>query len=110
MPRNCFRNGVPNRLELHVFVDISEDAFGAVSCWRSINADEKIEVSFVAAKTRCAPLKTMSIPRLELQVAVLGTRLMNTIVKEHSMKVFRIICWSDSKTVINWNCSESRKY
>ena len=92
MPRNYFRNGFPNHLELHVFVEASMDAYGALSYWRSINFDEKIEVSFVVAKTRCAPLKTMSIPRLELQAAVLGTRLMNTIVKEHSTKVFRIIC------------------
>ena len=83
----CFEiilESVPNRLELHFFVDVSEDAFGVVSYWRSINADEEIEVSIVAAKTRCAPIKTMSIPKLELQAAVLGTQLMNTIVKENS--------------------------
>ena len=66
VPRNYFGNGVPNRLELYVFIDASKDAFGGVSYWRSINSDEKIEVSFVAAKTRCAPLKTMSIPRLKV--------------------------------------------
>ncbi|XP_065365548.1 uncharacterized protein LOC135958579 [Calliphora vicina] len=101
---------VPSRLELHVFVDASEDAFGAVSYWRSINADNKIEVTFVAAKTICAPLKVMSIPRLELQAAVLGTRLMGTILKEHSIKVSRIVCWSDSTTVVSWIGSESRRY
>ncbi|XP_037825055.1 uncharacterized protein LOC119613182 [Lucilia sericata] len=110
VPRCYFGNGVPYRLELHVFVDASEDAFGAVSYWRSINAHNKIEVSLVAAKSRCAPLKIMSIPRLELQAAVLGTRLMVTILKEHSVKVSRIICWSDSTTVINWIGSESRRY
>ncbi|XP_046809839.1 uncharacterized protein LOC124420563 [Lucilia cuprina] len=110
VPRCYFGNGVPYRLELHVFVDASEDAFGAMSYWRSINAHNKIEVSLVAAKSRCAPLKIMSIPRLELQAAVLGTRLLVTILKEHSVKVSRIICWSDSTTVINWIGSESRRY
>ncbi|XP_065361998.1 uncharacterized protein LOC135955572 [Calliphora vicina] len=110
VPRFYFRNGFPSRLELHVFVDASEDAFGAVSYWRSINADNKIEVTFVAAKTRCAPLKAMSIPRLELQAAVLGTRLMGTILKEHSIKVSKIVCWSDSTTVVSWIGSESRRY
>ena len=110
VPRYYFEKGVPYCLELHVFVDASEDAFGAVSYWRSINADGKIGVSFVAGKTRYAPLKMVSIPRLELQAAVLGTRLMATILKEHSIKVSRTICWSDSTMVINWIGSESRRY
>ncbi|XP_046803770.1 uncharacterized protein LOC124419201 [Lucilia cuprina] len=108
--RRCyFGNGVPYRLELHVFVHASEDAFGAVSYWRSLNAHNKIKVSLVAAKSRCAALKIVSIPRLELQAAILGTRLMVTILKEHSVKISRIICWSDSTTVINWIGSESRR-
>lgn len=110
VPRFYFGNGLPDVLELHVFVDASEDAFGAVSYWRYITADEKIGVSFVSAKSKCAPMKTMTIPRLELQAAVLGTRLMCTILHEHSMKVARCIFWSDSTTVINWIGSESRRY
>lgn len=110
IPRCYFKMGPPHILELHVFVDASEDAFGAVAYWRSVVADGGIEVSFVAAKTKCAPLKMMSIPRLELQAAVMGTRLLDTILKEHSSKVRRFICWSDSTTVINWIGSENRRY
>uniref|UniRef100_A0A1I8NKI2 Uncharacterized protein n=1 Tax=Musca domestica TaxID=7370 RepID=A0A1I8NKI2_MUSDO len=54
--------------------------------------------------------KSMTIPRLELQAAVLGTRLLCTIEKEHSVKVSRRICWSDSSTVINWINSDNRRY
>ena len=52
----------------------------------------------------------MTILRLELQAAVLGTRLMDTIMKERKLKVFRRTCWSDSTTVISWIDSESRRY
>lgn len=110
VPRYYFKNEPPCSLELHTFVDASEDAFGAVSYWRWSESNDTFGVSFIAAKTKCAPLKTMTIPRLELQAAVLGTRLMCTILKEHSLNVARRILWSDSTTVISWICSESRRY
>ncbi|XP_065368851.1 uncharacterized protein LOC135961283 [Calliphora vicina] len=110
VPRFYFGNGLPLELELHVFVDASEDAFGAVGYWRYTTSDGQIGVSFISAKSKCAPLKCMTIPRLELQAAVLGTRLMDTIMKEHELKVSRRICWSDSTTVISWIGSESRRY
>ncbi|XP_073838192.1 uncharacterized protein [Musca autumnalis] len=110
VPRHYFGIGLPETVELHIFVDASEDAFGAVSYWRSIKSDGEIEVSFITSKTKCAPLKSMTIPRLELQAAVLGTRLLCTIEKEHSVKVSQRICWSDSSTVINWINSDNRRY
>ena len=72
---------LPETLELHMFVDASQDAFGAIAYWRSIGSDGRIDVSLIASKTKCAPTKIMSIPRLELQAAVLGTRLLCTILK-----------------------------
>ncbi|XP_075168827.1 uncharacterized protein LOC142240968 [Haematobia irritans] len=110
IPRCYFKTNTPLQLELHVFVDASENAFGAVSYWRSISADRNISVSFVAAKTKCAPLKVMAIPRLELQAAVMGTRLLDTIMQEHALKVCRFVCWSDSTTVLSWIGSSNRRY
>ncbi|XP_043063218.1 uncharacterized protein LOC122319690 [Drosophila yakuba] len=52
----------------------------------------------------------MSIPRLELQVAVLGTRLMNTIKEEHSVVISDLVLWMDSKTVLRWIGSTHRRY
>ncbi|KAL7737020.1 hypothetical protein ACLKA6_008873 [Drosophila palustris] len=71
-------------IELHVFVDASEQAFAAVAYWRIVVGND-VETSFVAGKTRCAPLKLLSVPRLELQAAVLGTRLRTSILESHDI-------------------------
>lgn len=88
-------------IELHTMVDSSEVAFCAVSYLRIVSSDHT-ELAFVAGKTKCAPLKELSVPRLELQAAVLGCRLMNTIRESHRFVVDRCFLWSDSMTVLYW--------
>ncbi|XP_067636748.1 uncharacterized protein [Eurosta solidaginis] len=110
IPRCYFRNGSPAQLQLHVFVDASENAFAAVAYWRATNCHGDVEISFICAKSKCAPLKPLSVPRLELQAAVLGTRLMQTIRDEHNLKFERCILSSDSKTVVSWVRSKHRRY
>lgn len=65
-------------IQLHLFADSSEEAFAAVAYWR-IESYDTTEVTFVAGKVKCTPLKILSVPRLELQAAVLATRLYNSI-------------------------------
>ncbi|XP_045032619.1 uncharacterized protein LOC116928696 [Daphnia magna] len=54
---------------LHVFTDASSKGFGAVAYFRSVYEDHSIGVSFVMSKTHVTPVKTLTIPRLELQAA-----------------------------------------
>lgn len=61
-------------VQLHVFGDASELAYATVLYLRW-QCNDKIKVSFVTAKTRVSPLKPTSIPRLELQAALIGARL-----------------------------------
>ena len=60
---------------LHAFVDASQNAYGAVIYMRSKHRQRNVLLSFVASKTKVAPLQSLSIPRLELMAAVLGKRL-----------------------------------
>lgn len=96
-------------VQLHVFADASEAAFAAVAYWRVSNV-EGYDVSFIAGKTKCAPLKLLSIPRLELQAAVLATRLLCNIRTCHNIDVSRTVLWTDSKTVMLWIRSDHRRY
>ncbi|XP_041673981.1 uncharacterized protein LOC121529941 [Drosophila eugracilis] len=102
--RHYFGRGAAWTIELHVFVDASQSAFAAVAYWRVTYKNGNVLVSFVCAKTKCAPMRTMSIPRLELQAAVLGTRVINTVKEEHSVDISETVLWTDSKTVLKRCC------
>lgn len=96
-------------VQLHCFADASEEAFAAVIYWRIRHGGE-CTTAFVAGKTRCAPLKTLTIPRLELQAAVLATRLHQTIKANHNLFVTQTIFWTDSRTVLQWLRSTQRRF
>ncbi|KAJ8033444.1 hypothetical protein HOLleu_23686 [Holothuria leucospilota] len=59
-------------IELHTFADGSCVAYGAVTYLRSVNSSGQVDIQFVASKTKVAPIKVVSIPRLELMAAVVG--------------------------------------
>ena len=100
----------PISIQLHLFVDASLEAFAAVAYFR-IENDSGVDSCLVEAKTRVAPIKPISVPRLELQGGVLGTRLAGSIHKSHyGMKIDKTIIWCDSRTVLSWISSDLRKY
>lgn len=61
-------------LELHGFVDASLSAYTATAYFRVVQRDT-VRFSLVSSKTKVAPPKQLSVHSLELQAAVLGTRL-----------------------------------
>lgn len=66
--------GTAKCIELHTFVDASENAYCA-GCYLRIINEEGVDCVLVGAKTKVASIKPLlTIPRLELLAAVLGTR------------------------------------
>ncbi|XP_028404826.1 uncharacterized protein LOC114527396 [Dendronephthya gigantea] len=87
---------------LCVFADASRGAFGTCAYLRSENSTGDIKVRFVAAKSRVAPLKELTIPRLELQAAVLASRLCKAIEREIRIELQESILFTDSAIVLAW--------
>lgn len=96
-------------VQLHVFGDASSSAFAAVAYLRIEDAGGVV-ISFVSSRTRVAPLKAVTIPRLELQAAVLNSRLSHTLISALDVKIDRIIHWTDSMTVLCWLRNGSRRF
>ncbi|XP_055589494.1 uncharacterized protein LOC129741739 [Uranotaenia lowii] len=113
IPRCYFPSPFPKNLEnlqIHVFVDASEAAFSSVAYFR-LEMDGVVQVAFIGSKTKVAPLKTVSIPRLELKSAVLGTRLLNTISSQHTFRIGHRYMWSDAGVCLAWiRSKDHRKY
>ena len=88
-------------LEIHGFADASKFAYGAVIYLRLIHSQEVL-VTLQVAKTRVVPLKTLSIPHLEICAALLLARLVQTFIESFPIKIESIHLWSDSADVLFW--------
>ena len=105
IPRAYFTGEIES-LELHLFGDSSQEVFSAVAFLRAKVKSSKTrattELAFVFGKARVAPMKTLTIPRLELQAALLASRLRNEIQTALTLEIDKTFMWTDSTTVLQW--------
>lgn len=96
--------------ELHIFCDASERAYGSVAYLRTVDDQGHVYTTFVLARSRVAPKKRLSMPRLELSAALTGAQLARLIQTEFTIPIQQTFLWSDSTTVLHWLRSESCRY
>lgn len=97
-------------LQLHHFCDASEVGYGNATYLRITYSDGTVECAFVIGKSRNAPIKTVSIPRLELQRALLAARVDLAVRKELSFEFQRVFFWTDSMIALNYIQNENRRF
>lgn len=84
------------------FSDASKRAYAAaVYLYVEFDTGE-IKSNLIQAKSKVAPIKTVSIPRLELSGAVLLTKLMKRLQATWLDRIDRICCYTDSRIVLDW--------
>ena len=89
-------------IQLHGFSDASEVAYSAVVYIRLTDTSNQNQVSLVMSKTKVAPIKRLSIPRLELCGAHLLAQLLHHARKVLDVSLSSIYAWTDSTIVLNW--------
>ncbi|GBN74844.1 hypothetical protein AVEN_232280-1 [Araneus ventricosus] len=87
--------------DVHSFSDASLAAYGTVLYLRGVTRNGKIIVNFLCSKSRVAPLKSLTLPRLELLGCLLSARLAEQVSK--CLK-FEASCyfWTDSSICTYW--------
>lgn len=92
----------PTNIQLHGFCDASNAAYGAVLYVRSTSSVGTHMIRLLSSKTRVAPIKRISLPRLELCATVLLGQLYESSVKSLRINVNQSFFWSDSTITLHW--------
>lgn len=97
-------------VELHGFSDASQQALGAVIYVRVSDDLDRARVSLVAAKSKVAPIKKVTIPRLELSAVVLLVRLMEQVMNALQLHLSPVHLWVDSTVALIWIRAEPARW
>ena len=95
--RKYLPNFSTSDMELHAFSDASNKAYGAVIYLRS-----QTNTAFVIAKSRVAPLKCPTLPRLELMAALVAARLTKFVMNSMPLANIPVYVWVDSQITLYW--------
>ncbi|KAL2076872.1 hypothetical protein ACEWY4_027539 [Coilia grayii] len=84
--------------------------YSAVAYLQCEGKDREPTVTLVASKSRVAPLKKLTLPRLKLMGALIGARLGRNLINLLNMEIHQLHMWSDSMIVLNWIRSSAHKW
>ncbi|CDW60603.1 DUF1759 and Peptidase A17 and DUF1758 and RVT 1 d omain containing protein [Trichuris trichiura] len=90
------------QVQLHTFCDASEVAYGAVVYLKVKRENGKHFTNIIMAKSRVAPVKRVTLPRLELLGTLIGARLTSFVRSQLKIPVDSTFYWSDSEIVLAW--------
>ena len=108
--QRCFKPtefGPVKSIELHHFSDASTSGYGQCSYIRLLNVQEEVHCELVMAKSRVSPLKSVTIPRLELTAALVSVKVSTMLHKELEYEKIVDVYWTDSKVVLGYINNEA---
>ena len=96
--------------QLHGFSDASERAYSGVVYIRIEDPTGDAYTSLVISKTRVAPIKRQTIPRLELCEALLLSQLLHHCKEVLNVPMEDVYAWTDATIVLNWIQGNPRRF
>jgi hypothetical protein len=101
----CFKPtnfGAVTSAQLHHFADACQDGYETVSYLLLHDNHGQTHCAFVMGKARVAPLKPVTIPRMELTAATMASRMDTILRKELQMELAESTFWTDSTSVLKY--------
>ena len=100
IPR-CYFTEAVDQIELHMIDDSSQDVFCAVGFLHArLSIWHKNQISFICGKARVALMKALSIPKLEIQAALVATRLKDDTLTALFVYINHVFMWTVSNTIL----------
>lgn len=97
-------------IEIHVFCDASKLAYGA-SVYVKVKKQNQVLVNLITSKSRVAPLKSVTLPRLELLGALMAARLSCKVQKIIGVKrKCTVFHWTDAQIVLYWIKGSTKRW
>lgn len=98
-------------IQLHAFSDSSEKGYAAAVYLR-VETETSVHCQLITGKSKVAPLKRSTIPRLELCGAVLASKLLRLVADTYSdrIRVDELHAWTDSTTALVWIRSSPHRW
>lgn len=90
-----------SRMELHIFTDASNIAYGAAAYIVARNGSD-VQSNLIMSVSKLAPKTPITIPRLELSAAVAGVQLLNQLKTTTVCRDAEVYLWTDSEVVLHW--------
>ena len=109
----CFKSssfGPTKVAQVHHFSDASQDGYGVVSYLLLTNGCEEKHVCFLMGKSRVAPLKQVTIPRMELTAAMVSVKVDRMLKDELQVPLTDSIFWTDSTTVLRYIKNDALRF
>jgi hypothetical protein len=99
-----------SNLQLHIFCDASVTSYAAAVYLRIENENKQIRLSLIMSKNKIMPVKLLSLPRLELQSALLGVRLVRYVESKLEINILECVYGTDSAVILLWIKAEPRNH
>lgn len=89
-------------MQLHFFADASEKAMGCVAYARVSDEHGQTSIHMITSKSKVAPVRKMTIPRLELWAALMAAELSQFVRTTLNMGTVEAFFWTDSIIAVYW--------
>jgi len=105
---DCFQSVASS--SLHLFTDASEIGYGVACYLRQVDISGRISTSFVFGKSRVAPTKHVTIPRLELTACTVGAKVGAMLKEELKIPDIKDFYLTDSNISLGYITNDVKRF